>query len=119
MANTSESSYAKTIFPANHWAIADVVAIVSEGKKEISSSEGQKSVSSSPFMKTRQSHMRKKNILVKKLIKEKNFKEFGELIESEALELHAIMITQYPPLIYFQPNTILLIKLVQKWRQEG
>ena len=75
--NTSESSYAKTIFPANHWAIADVVAIVSEGKKEISSSEGQKSVSSSPFMKTRQSHMRKKNILVKKLIKEKNCPKCG------------------------------------------
>jgi diphosphomevalonate decarboxylase len=29
------------------------------------------------------------------------------------------MITQNPPLIYFQPNTILMMKLVQKWRQEG
>ncbi|OGE32518.1 diphosphomevalonate decarboxylase [Candidatus Daviesbacteria bacterium RIFCSPHIGHO2_02_FULL_36_13] len=116
--NTSESSYAKTIFPANHWAIADVVAIVSEGKKEISSSEGQKSVSSSPFMKTRQSHMRKKNILVKKLIKEKNFKEFGELLEAEALELHTIMLTQRPALIYWTPGTLKIMKLVGHWRNE-
>jgi len=117
--NTSETSYAKTIFPANYWAIADVVAIVSEGKKEISSSDGQKAVSSSPFMKVRQSHMKAKNNLVKKLIKNKNFKEFGELLEAEALELHTIMLTQRPALIYWTPGTLRIMKLVSHWRKEG
>lgn len=117
--NTSKTSYAKTIFTANYWAIADVVAIVSEGKKEISSSEGQKAVSSSPFMKVRKSHMKRKNNLVKKLIKEKNFKEFGELLEAEALELHTIMLTQTPALIYWTPGTLRIMKLVSHWRTEG
>ena len=63
--------------------------------------------------------MKEKNNIVKRLIKKKDFTKLGKFSEAEALELHAIMITQYPPLIYFQPNTILLIKLVQKWRQEG
>lgn len=116
---TSDSSYARQIFPANYWAIADVVAIVSEGKKEVSSSAGQRMVYSSPFLPTRLAHMGQKNILVKKLIKEKKFNEFGELLEAEALELHSIMLTQKPALIYWTPGTLKIMKLVPHWRAEG
>jgi len=117
--NTSETSYSKTIFPVNHWAIADVVAVVSEHKKEVPTSEGHMGAQSSPFIKLRLGNMKKKNNLAKKLIKEKNFKEFGKLIESEALELHAIMMTQTPHLIYWTPGTLRIMKLVSKWRTEG
>ena len=51
--NTSETSYAVQIFPPNYWAIADVVVILSQGKKEVSSTLGQQSAFSSPFMKVR------------------------------------------------------------------
>lgn len=117
--DTSETSYAVEIFPPDYWDIADVVAIVSQGKKDVPTTIGQQAAKSSPFMEERLAHMKQKNELVKQLIKEKNFTKFGELVESEALELHAIMITQTPPLIYWQPNTILMMKLVRKWRSEG
>ncbi len=117
--NTSETSYAKTIFPKNYWNIADVVAIVSEGKKEVSTSKGQKSATSSPFMKLRVSKMKAKNLLTKKLIKSRSFKKLGELIEQEALELHTIMLTQYPPLIYWTPGTLKIMKLCSHSRAEG
>lgn len=117
--NTSETSYAVQIFPPNYWALADIVALVSTGKKEVPSSTGMKSATSSPFMGVRLSHMKEKNESVKKLIKEKNFKEFGDLIEAEALELHTIMLTQYPPLIYWTPGTLQIMKLVSHWRAEG
>ncbi len=117
--NTSETSYAKQIFPPTHWKIADVVAIVSEGKKYVSSSAGMKLAKSSPFMKLRLSHMKEKNKLVKNLIKGRKFKELGELTEQEALELHSIMLTQYPPLIYWTPGTLKIMKLVSHWRAEG
>lgn len=117
--NTSETSYAKQIFPPNWWAIADVVALVSTGKKEVPSSLGMKSAKSSPFMKLRLSRMKEKNKLVKKLIRERNFKQLGELTEQEALELHTIMLTQYPPLIYWTPGTLQIMKLVSHWRAEG
>ena len=117
--NTSDSSYARQIFPPNHWAIADVVALVSTGKKEVPSSTGMKSAKSSPFMKLRLSRMKEKNKLVKKLIKERKFKELGELTEQEALELHTIMLTQYPPLIYWTPGTLQIMKLVPQWRKMG
>lgn len=117
--NNSDTSYAKQIFPPNHWNIADVVAIVSEGRKEISSSLGMKVARSSPFMSLRLAGMKEKNKLVKKFIKAKNFKDLGELTEQEALELHSIMLTQYPPLIYWTPGTLRIMKLVPHWRVEG
>ena len=117
--NTSETSYAVQIFPPNYWKIADMVALVSTGKKEVPSSLGMKSAKSSPFMKLRLSRMKEKNKLVKKFIKERNFKALGGLTEQEALELHTIMLTQYPPLIYWTPGTLQIMKLVSHWRKEG
>lgn len=117
--NTSETSYAKQIFPASYWDIADIVAVVSEGKKEVATSLGMQKAQSSPFMSIRLTHMKQKNQQVKKLIKDKNFKEFGELIEAEALELHTIMLTQRPALIYWTPGTLQIMKLVPHFRQEG
>lgn len=117
--DTNESSYATSIFPVDHWDITDVVAIVSDEKKSISSSDGQKRIGTSPFMPTRLSLINEKIVLCKRYIKEKNFQLFGELIESEALELHAIMLTSRPSLIYWFPMTIILMKKVQRWRKEG
>ncbi|MBI2338070.1 diphosphomevalonate decarboxylase [Candidatus Daviesbacteria bacterium] len=117
--DTSDTSYAVQIFPPDHWAIADIVAVVSEGKKEVSTSIGQQTATSSPFMGVRLAHMKEKNELVKKLIAEKNFKEFGQLLEAEALELHSIMLTQTPPLIYWTPGTLKIMKLAGQWRAEG
>lgn len=117
--DTSDTSYAVSIFPPGHWQIADVVAVVSESKKEVSTSVGQQSARSSPFMPVRLAHMREKNERVKQLIAERNFQEFGELVEAEALELHAIMLTQYPPLIYWTPGTLQIMKLTSRWRFEG
>ncbi len=117
--DTSETSYAKTIFEKDHWDIADVVAVVSEGRKEVSTSEAHENANSSPFMNLRVSGMKTKNELLKNIIAEKDFQKFGELIESEALELHAIYITQKPALIYLMPNSLLIMKLCKKWREEG
>ena len=117
--DTSDTSYAKTIFNKDYWDIADVVAVVSEGRKEVSTSDAHEEANSSLFIKVRVEGMKKKNELLKKLIKQKDFEKFGEFIESEALELHAIYITQKPALIYLMPNSLLIMKLCKKWREEG
>lgn len=117
--DTSETSFATQIFPPEHWAIADVVAVVNEGKKEVPTSVGMQATHSSPFMAVRQTRMKEKNEKVKKLLAEKNFKELGPLIEQEALELHTIMLTQTPPLIYWTPGTLRIMKLTSHWRNEG
>jgi len=117
--NTSNSSYAVSLFLSDYWEIVDIVAIVSGEKKEVSTSEGQKLVKSSPFYGLRQKRIKDKIKLLKKYLREKRFKNFGELTESEALEVHAIMLTSNPSLIYWTAGTLELMKLVKKWRAGG
>lgn len=117
--DTNETSYAVSIYPPDYWKIADVVVIVSKEKKEVSSTEGQKLVKSSPFFLTRLAHIKEKIGKLKKFLQQKNFKQFGELVEAEALELHAIMLTSQPSLIYWLPGTLMVMKFVKKLRSEG
>lgn len=116
---TNESSYAVQIFPQDYFDIVDVVVIASSEKKDVPTSIGQKTAGSSPFMNLRLSRMAEKNRQIKELIKKRDFEKFGQLVEAEALELHAIMLTQTPPLIYWRSETIVVMKEVQKWRKEG
>ena len=114
--NSSENSYAKTIFPASWWEIIDIVVVVSSLRKHISTSQGQKLATTSQFFPTRLDNIGKKIQKIKDYIRDKNFLEFGELIEAEALELHAIMLTSKPSLIYWLPQTLNLMRLVQSYR---
>lgn len=116
---TSEESYAYSLYPPDYWHIVDVVAVVSVDQKDVNTSNGQKLVNTSPFFPIRKTHMSHKITLCKELLKKKDFTQFGELIESEALEMHAIMLTSSPSLIYWTPGTLEIMKLVKKWRQES
>ncbi|EKD64623.1 MAG: hypothetical protein ACD_50C00336G0006 [uncultured bacterium] len=116
---TNETSYSVSFFPQDYWDIVDVVAIISKDKKEVPTTAGQKYTKTSPFLPTRLERIEEKIKLVKKYIQEKNFSLFGELIEQEALELHSIMLTSKPPLIYWLPETLKVMHAVIKWRQEG
>ncbi len=115
----SETSYAKSIYPSTHWDICDVVVVVSDKKKYIPTSASHQSAYTSPFFEKRLTLLPKKIIEIKKLIKEKNFPKFGELIEKEALEFHAILFTSNPPLIYWLPETLSAMYDVQQIRKEG
>lgn len=112
------SSFAYSLYPASYWEIYDVVAIVSKDKKEIGSTAGQELATTSPFYQQRLKFINHKTKLLKKYLKDKSFTEFGALCEEEALNMHAVMITSYPPLIYWTSGTLMLMKLVQKWRKE-
>ncbi|MEK7597369.1 MAG: diphosphomevalonate decarboxylase [Patescibacteria group bacterium] len=110
---------AKSLYPPDYWNLVDVVAIISQDKKDVSSTEGQKLASSSPFFQTRLDKIDEKISRFKKSLETKNFTEFGKIVEGEALELHAIMLTSTPSLIYWQPETVKLMKLIKNWRSEG
>ncbi len=117
--DTSDTSYGVSLYPQNYWDIVDVVAVVSKNKKEVSTTEGQKLAGSSPFFPVRLAKIKEKIKLMKQYLKEKDFKNFGELVEAEALELHAIMLTSTPSLIYLLTGSLRIMHIVKKWRQEG
>lgn len=115
----TNESYSVSLFPEDYWDIMDIVAVVSTGKKDVSTQAGMQRSKTSPFFEARLKRMSTKIETMKKYIAERKFSLFGELVEEEALELHAIMLTSTPSLIYWQPGTLELMKLVKKWRSEG
>ena len=116
---TSETSYSKTIFPADYFDIRDVIAVVDEGKKLISSTQGHALANTSPFYKIRQSEIKVKLEVVRESLNEKNFDKLGALVESEALEFHSILLTSQPPMIAWYPGTVEVMLAVQVMRREG
>ncbi len=117
--DSEKSSYATSIFPSNWWDIIDIVCVVSSKTKDVSSTEGHKLAQTSPFFKTRLSSKESKLKDIRHAIEKKDFNMFGILVEQEALELHSIMLTSNPSLIYLLPETLKIMKEVQTWRNEG
>lgn len=117
--SSSETSYASCLYPQTWWDLRDIIAIVGEASKKISSSEGHVLTESSPFYKPRIEGMERKIKTIKKALKEKDFKKFGEILEEEAVNMHAVMMTSKPPLFYFLPETMEIILAVQDWRDKG
>jgi diphosphomevalonate decarboxylase len=117
--STSETSYSETLFPPKHWDVRDVVAVVDEGKKKISSTEGHESAQSSLLFAARQQHIKTKIEQVKQAIVAKDFEQLGSLAEAECLEFHSILLTSQPPLIMWYPGSLQVMHEVQQLRAEG
>jgi len=117
--DTSDTSYSQTIFTADHFDIRDVVAVVDEGKKKISSSEGHTTAQTSPFFKIRQENINSKLDAVRNALAVKDFSTLGKIVEAEALEFHSILLTSETPLILWYPGTLQVMQEVQKMREEG
>jgi len=115
----SDESYAYELYPPDYWDICDVIAIVTKTMKKVGSTEGHAIADTSPFYLKRLSEMDKKIESIKKAMEKKNFTEFGNSIEAEALNMHAICLTSFPPLIYWEPTTIEIMKKVQAWREDN
>lgn len=115
---SSATSYASMLFPPEYWDIRDIVVIVGREKKKVSSTEGHRLAPTSPFFQTRASSMESKVKAIKRLMKERKFAEFGELIEQETINMHTIMMTSNPPIFYWSPKTLEVMKTIWQWRDK-
>jgi diphosphomevalonate decarboxylase len=117
--STHADSFAGPIAPPDHWELADVIAVVSEEQKGVSSAAGQKLAQTSPFMEARLQVVNRSLPEMRRAIKEKNLRALGEIIEAEALSMHAVMMTSTPSLIYWNDGTVALLQAIRKWREAG
>lgn len=117
--NSNESSYAYSLYKPDYWDICDVIAVVGETSKKVSSTEGHTLAESSPFYKARISGMKNKIKEIKDALKKKDFVKFGEILEEEAINMHAVMMTSKPALYYWSPETLAVILSIIKWRNIG
>jgi len=117
--NSSETSFAHSIFPSNWWKICDITVLISKTSKKVSSTEGHDLAESSPFYPARIADMENKVSEIKKALREKKFEKFGEILEEEAINMHAVMMTSKPAIFYWLPKTLELILLIREWRSNN
>lgn len=116
--NNHKNSYAYSLYPPSYWDLKDIVVIVSREKKKISTSEGHRLVTKNPFLKARLVQVKNNLKKIKQAFQNKDFTLFGKVIESECLTLHSLMFTSEPALIYWQPETLMIIHKIIEWREK-
>ena len=117
--HTNASSYARTVAPADHWDLRDVVVVVSREHKAVGSSRGHGLVISSPLHKARVAAVPAMLDACKRALMACNLGAMGALIEQDSVMMHAVMMTSRPALYYWTPETMAVIQSVQRWRAEG
>ncbi len=114
-------SYAKQIATEEHWPeLAMVVTVVTPKEKKIKSRPGMaQTVANSPLYKSWLETIESDLSCMREAVGEKKFTLLGATAELNALKMHATMHTTTPHIIYWEPETITIMKEVMVMREEG
>jgi len=116
--NNSETSYAYSIIPSNHWELYDIIAVVDTSKKNVGSYEGHK-YAHNEYMKARLENLESRNSQVREAILGKDIEKLGEAIEKDAISLHTVAMTSNPPIYYLNGRTWDVIAELLNLRKRG
>lgn len=96
----------------------DTILLVDKGTKQVSSSVGHRLMENHPFavQRFKQAHQNLEKLT--ESLTTGNLEDFISIVESEALTLHAMMMTSQPYFILMKPNTLQIIQKVLDFRQQ-
>ena len=96
----------------------DTILLVDKGEKQVSSTIGHDLMYNHPFAEKRFAQAHQNLSAIKTVLENGNLDEFIKIVESEALTLHAMMMTSLPYFILMKPNTMEIINKIWKFRNE-
>ena len=117
--SSDEDSFAVSIAPPEHWALADCIALVSQRHKAVGSTEGHRLAETSPLQNARVADAPRRLAVCRAAILQRDFDALAEIVEADCHIMHAVMQTSRPPLIYWTPTTLAVMHAVRRWRREG
>jgi len=96
----------------------DTILLVDKGEKQVSSTVGHNLMHNHPYALQRfeQAHDNLSKLI--DVFKEGDLDAFIAIVESEALTLHAMMMTSMPYFILMKPNTLEIINKIWQFRQQ-
>lgn len=119
LGESESDSYAFSIAPADHWNLADCVAIVSSTHKKTGSTEGHAVAGTSPLQNARVTDAPRRLDICRNAILKKDFEALANIIEHDSDMMHAVMMTSNLPLMYWQSATVEIFHQVREWRANG
>lgn len=111
-------SLASQVVDAAHWsAIRILILVVSDQRKEYSSTTGQEtSVQTSELLKYRASTVVPERMrLMEAAINARDFAAFGKLTMQDSNQFHAVCLDTYPPISYLNETSRAIIRLVHNY----
>lgn len=96
----------------------DTILLVDKGEKQVSSTVGHDLMHNHPYSERRFAQAHDNLSKIKTILSSGNTDEFIKIVESEALTLHAMMMTSMPYFILMKPNTLEIINKIWKFRSE-
>jgi diphosphomevalonate decarboxylase len=116
----SVSDYFATPFEVhsemNH--LRDSIIVINDKEKKISSTAGHGRMNDHAFANARFDQAKKNFDLMSSALKSGDTDQMGLLLESEALTLHAMMMTSPDAYFLLRPNTLLAIEMIWAFRRE-
>ena len=96
----------------------DTILLVDKGQKQVSSSAGHGLMHGHPYAPSRFSQAHDNLEALLNVLQSGDQDRFIRIVESEALTLHAMMMSSQPYFILMKPNTLEIINRVWEYREE-
>lgn len=98
--------------------IYDSILIINKSEKPVSSSLGHQLMQTNPYATSRYEVANENCVLVYNSLKTGDIEKFGNILEEEALQLHALMMCSSPSFILMQPNSLMAIDKIRRFRKD-
>jgi diphosphomevalonate decarboxylase len=95
----------------------DAILIASRGEKSVSSRMGHGLMENNPFAAPRYQQANERMTAVVAALRSGDVYAFGQILEDEAMTLHALMMTSSPSFTLLKPNTLRMIEILRAWRE--
>ncbi len=96
----------------------DTILLVDKGQKQVSSTVGHQLMHNHPFANQRFEQANENLLKLTNILENGDQQAFINLVESEALTLHAMMLTSNPYFILMKPNTLEIINALWAFREK-
>jgi diphosphomevalonate decarboxylase len=114
------NSQAVQLKEMQHWPdLRDVIVVVSNEPKSVSSSIGHRLAATSPLYGGRIEYLPTTLARTREAIANRDLTLLGGVLEREALCLHAVIMTSVPSVLYWAADTLQIMHMVRKLRADG
>lgn len=96
----------------------DAILLVHKGQKSVSSTQGHQLMEGHRFAENRFEQAHSNLSEMRGVLASGDLDRFIEIVESEALTLHAMMMTSIPYFLLMKPNTLEILQKVWEYRRE-
>lgn len=96
----------------------DDILIVSATEKSVSSTAGHALMDQNVYAENRYAQANDNILRLIRAMKEADLSTFGEIVESEAMTLHALMMCSTPSYVLMEPATLSIISAIRAYRKE-